>query len=169
VDQEGEKVVLARLIYGYNSQAGREVKASTKLMHFPAFQFYEDGNMKSFEPEKMKKIPFTGIRRVLERATQLANEGRKIIHFEIGQPDFDTPANIKEAAKKALDKGLTAYTSNFGLPPLRKAIAEKLSRLNELNVNPDTDIMVTVGGEEAVAASILAFLDAGDEALIPQP
>ena len=123
----------------------------------------------TYEPEKMKKIPFTGIRRVLERANQLAGEGRKIVHFEIGQPDFDTPANIKEAAKKALDDRLTSYSSNFGIPQLRKAIAAKLSRQNDLTVNADTDIMVTVGGEEAVAASVFALLDADDEVLIAQP
>jgi len=115
--------------------------------------------MKSYESEKMKKIPFTGIRRVLERANKLAGEGRKIVHFEIGQPDFDTPANIKEAAKKALDSGQTAYSSNYGIPPLRKAIAEKLNRQNGLTVSAD-DVMVTVGGEEAIAAGIFALLDA---------
>ena len=57
--------------------------------------------MRDFEPAKMKRVPFTGIRRVLEKANKLEAEGRKIVHFEVGQPDFDTPANIKEAAKKA--------------------------------------------------------------------
>lgn len=70
--------------------------------------------MRDFEPAKMKRVPFTGIRRVLEKANKLEAEGRKIVHFEVGQPDFDTPTNIKEAAKKALDQCVTAYSSNYG-------------------------------------------------------
>ena len=82
--------------------------------------------MHDYEPAKMKQIPFTGIRRMMEKANKLAAEGHKIIHFEMGQPDFDTPANIKEAAKRALDQGLTSYTSNYGIP----ALDRKSTRLN---------------------------------------
>lgn len=125
--------------------------------------------MRDFEPAKMKRVPFTGIRRVLEKANKLEAEGRKIVHFEVGQPDFDTPANIKEAAKKALDQGVTAYSSNYGDIRLRRAIAEKLERMNHLNVDPTKEIMVTCGGEEAVAAALFALLEKGDEVLIADP
>lgn len=125
--------------------------------------------MRDFEPAKMKRVPFTGIRRVLEKANKLEAEGRKIVHFEVGQPDFDTPASIKEAAKKALDQGVTAYSSNYGDIRLRRAIAEKLERMNHLNVDPTKEIMVTCGGEEAVAAAIFALLEKGDEVLIADP
>lgn len=125
--------------------------------------------MRDFEPAKMKRVPFTGIRRVLEKANKLEAEGRKIVHFEVGQPDFDTPANIKEAAKKALDQGVTAYSSNYGDIRLRRAIAEKLERMNHLNVDPAKEIMVTCGGEEAVAAALFALLEKGDEVLIADP
>lgn len=125
--------------------------------------------MRDFEPAKMKRVPFTGIRRVLEKANKLEAEGRKIVHFEVGQPDFDTPANIKEAAKKALDQGVTAYSSNYGDIRLRRAIAEKLERMNYLNVDPTKEIMVTCGGEEAVAAALFALLEKGDEVLIADP
>ena len=124
--------------------------------------------MRDFEPAKMKRVPFTGIRRVLEKANKLEAEGRKIVHFEVGQPDFDTPANIKEAAKKALDQGVTAYSSNYGDIRLRRAIAEKLERMNHLKVDPTKEIMVTCGGEEAVAA-LFALLEKGDEVLIADP
>ena len=117
----------------------------------------------------MKRVPFTGIRRVLEKANKLEAEGRKIVHFEVGQPDFDTPANIKEAAKKALDQGVTAYSSNYGDIRLRRAIAEKLERMNHLKVDPTKEIMVTCGGEEAVAAALFALLEKGDEVLIADP
>lgn len=125
--------------------------------------------MRDFEPAKMKRVPFTGIRRVLEKANKLEAEGRKIVRFEVGQPDFDTPANIKEAAKKALDQGVTAYSSNYGDIRLRRAIAEKLERMNHLNVDPTKEIMVTCGGEEAVAAALFALLEKGDEVLIADP
>lgn len=125
--------------------------------------------MRDFEPAKMKRVPFTGIRRVLEKANKLEAEGRKIVHFEVGQPDFDTPANIKEAAKKALDQGVTAYSSNYGDIRLRRAIAEKLERMNHLNVDPTKEIMVTCGGEEAVAAALFALLEKGVEVLIADP
>lgn len=125
--------------------------------------------MRDFEPAKMKRVPFTGIRRVLEKANKLEAEGRKIVHFEVGQPDFDTPASIKEAAKKALDQGVTAYSSNYGDIRLRRAIAEKLERMNHLKVDPTKEIMVTCGGEEAVAAALFALLEKGDEVLIADP
>lgn len=123
----------------------------------------------TLSPQKMKRVPFTGIRRVLEKANKLEAEGRKIVHFEVGQPDFDTPANIKEAAKKALDQGVTAYSSNYGDIRLRRAIAEKLERMNHLKVDPTKEIMVTCGGEEAVAAALFALLEKGDEVLIADP
>lgn len=125
--------------------------------------------MRDFEPAKMKRVPFTGIRRVLEKANKLEAEGRKIIHFEVGQPDFDTPANIKEAAKQALDQGVTAYSSNYGDIRLRCAIAEKLEKMNGLKVDPAKEIMVTCGGEEAVAAALFALLEKGDEVIIADP
>lgn len=125
--------------------------------------------MRDFESAKMKRVPFTGIRRVLEKANKLEAEGRKIVHFEVGQPDFDTPTNIKEAAKKALDQGVTAYSSNYGDIRLRRAIAEKLERMNHLKVDPTKEIMVTCGGEEAVAAALFALLEKGDEVLIADP
>lgn len=125
--------------------------------------------MRDFEPAKMKRVPFTGIRRVMEKANRLAAEGQKIIHFEVGQPDFDTPENIKQAAKKALDDGITSYSSNYGYPSLRKAIAEKLARDNGIIADPMTEVMVTAGGEEAVAAALFAFLSKDDEVLVADP
>ena len=117
----------------------------------------------------MKKIPFTGIRRVMEKASKLQAEGKSVIHFEVGQPDFDTPENIKEAAKRALDEGKTSYSSNYGYVEFRKAIAEKLERMNGIQADPMTEIMVTTGGEEAVAAALLSLLEKGDEVLVPDP
>jgi aspartate/methionine/tyrosine aminotransferase len=124
---------------------------------------------RNFEARKMKNIPFTGIRRVLEKALKIEKSGKSVIHFEIGQPDFSTPEHIKQAAKDALDKGLVRYTSNYGLPSLRKEIAKKLKRVNGIDLDPDEEIIVTIGGQEAIAATLLSFLDPGDEVLIGDP
>ena len=125
--------------------------------------------MRDFEPQKMKAITFTGIRKMLERASQMEAEGRSVVHFEIGQPDFVTPQYIRDAACASLQKGNTRYTSNYGTLPLRKAIAEKLEKENAIHADPDGEIMVTVGGEEAMSVAILALVDAGDEVLMSDP
>ena len=124
--------------------------------------------MRDFEPKKMKAITFTGIRRVLEKANRLAAEGKDVVHFEIGQPDFVTPQYIRDAACDSLQKGHTRYTSNYGTDELRKASAEKLRKENHLPAEA-SNVMVTVGGEEAMAAAVLALLDVGDEVLLSDP
>lgn len=118
---------------------------------------------------RMDSIPFSDIRRVLERATQLEKAGHKVLHFEIGRPDFDTPGPIKAAAIKALEDGQVHYSSNYGIPQLRSAIAEKLERDSGLHYRPEDEIIVTVGANEAVGAAFLALLDPGDEVLVPDP
>lgn len=117
---------------------------------------------------RMEAIPFSGIRKIVEEVMNLENSGRKIIHMEIGRPDFDTPAHIKEAAAKALEGGFVHYTSNYGLIELREAICQKLKEDNNLNYSPE-EIIVTVGANEAVLMVMLAFLNPGDEILIPDP
>lgn len=119
--------------------------------------------------KRMDGIPFSDIRRVLERATQLEKAGRKVLHFEIGRPDFDTPGPIKDAAIDALRAGQVHYSSNYGIPQLRAAIAEKLETDSGLHYRPEDEIIVTVGANEAVGAAFLALLDPGDEVLVPDP
>lgn len=119
--------------------------------------------------ERMELVPFSGIRKVFERAKALEREGRAVVFMETGRPDFDTPAHIKEAAKRALDEGQVHYTSNFGTPELRAAIAAKLARDNRLTYDPGTEILVTVGACEAIFDAFLAFVNPGDEVLYPEP
>lgn len=118
---------------------------------------------------RMDTIPFSDIRRVLERATQLERAGRKVLHFEIGRPDFDTPAPIKAAAIKALEAGEVHYSSNYGIPQLRAAIAEKLECDSGLHYRPEDEIIVTVGANEAVGAAFLALLDPETKSSCPIP
>jgi aspartate/methionine/tyrosine aminotransferase len=117
----------------------------------------------------MEAIPFSGIRKVFEEVNRRTAAGEDIIHLELGRPDFDTPVHIKEAAKRALDEGKVHYSSNYGFPELRKAIARKLKQDNGLSYDPAAEIIVTVGTNEAVFMAMMAFLDPGDEVLIPDP
>jgi aminotransferase len=119
--------------------------------------------------ERMKDIPFSSIRSMFERVNEMKARGLAPIPFYIGQPDFDTPEHIRQTAKDALDQGLTAYTSNYGLPALRQAIARKLQAENGITVDPERQVIVTLGTSEAILLAMLACLDPGDEVLIPDP
>jgi len=123
----------------------------------------------SLVSSRLADIPFAGIRKVFEKAGKLEAQGKKVIHFEIGRPDFDTPAHIKEAAKKALDKGFVHYTPNLGTLDLRQALSESLMTYKNVAYDPLTEIMVTAGGQEAMYLSLMALLEPGDEVLIPDP
>lgn len=125
--------------------------------------------MRDYEPAKMKKIGFSKIRRFKTMAEEMEAKGENVVHFEIGQPDFVTPQYIRNAACESLKRGSTSYTSNYGKLALREAIAEKLKKENNIIVNPENEIIVTVGGEEAMTATLLSLLDAGDEVLLSSP
>lgn len=117
---------------------------------------------------KMNDIPFSGIRKVTESVAKLEKEGKDIISLSIGRPNFDTPAHIKEAAKKSLDEGHIFYTSNYGTESLRQAVADKLKRDNGLDYEM-SDVIVTVGANQAVSIAMTALPDPGDEVLVPNP
>ncbi len=119
--------------------------------------------------DRMGTIPFSGIRKVFEEVARLEREGENIIHLNIGRPDFDTPTHIKEGAKRALDEGKVHYSSNYGIPELREAIAQKLERDNGLSFDPATEVIVTVGTNEAIFITMMGLLNPGDEVMIPDP
>jgi aspartate/methionine/tyrosine aminotransferase len=105
---------------------------------------------------------------VLVRARALEARGKDVVHLEIGEPDFDTPANIIEAGCMALTTGWTHYGPAAGLPDLRQAIADYLNRSRGTSYGPD-NIVVTPGGKPIMFFVILALLDEGDEAIYPNP
>jgi len=105
---------------------------------------------------------------VLMKARALEAQGREIIHLEIGEPDFDTPANIVEAGIKALRQGQTHYTPSAGIPQLREAIAEEIATTRGIEVNPD-QVVVTPGGKPIMFFTILALCEQGDEVIYPNP
>jgi aspartate/methionine/tyrosine aminotransferase len=102
------------------------------------------------------------------RARALEATGRSVIHLEIGEPDFDTPANIREAAKRALDAGRTHYPPFPGVPELRAAIAADTALRRGFAPDP-ADVFVTVGGKGVMYYAILALVDPGDEVIVPDP
>ena len=102
------------------------------------------------------------------RSRALTEQGFEIINLSLGEPDFDTPQHIKDAAKKAIDNGFTKYTPVSGIPSLKKAIIEKFKRDNNLEYNAN-EVIVGVGGKQCIFNFCLAVLNAGDEVIIPAP
>jgi len=105
---------------------------------------------------------------VLVKARALEAQGRDIVHLEIGEPDFDTPANIIEAATGALHKGFTHYGPSAGLPPLREAIAQYVSETRQVNATSE-EVVVVPGGKPIIFFTILALVEEGDEVIYPNP
>jgi aminotransferase len=121
------------------------------------------------EARRMAAVPLSSIRIIFEKAAEMDRIWHDVIHMELGEPDFDTPEHIKAAAVNALRRGQVHYTSNYGLEELRQAIAEKLQRENQLTYDPRDELLVTVGVAEAFFLALAAFIDPGDEVLVPQP
>ncbi len=105
---------------------------------------------------------------VTARAAKLKAEGRDIIGLGAGEPDFDTPQHIKDAAKKAIDQGFTKYTPVAGIPGLKKAIVAKFKNENGFDYN-DKEVIVGVGGKQCIFNLALAVLNPGDEVIVPAP
>ena len=105
---------------------------------------------------------------VLNRARALEKQGKEIVHLEIGEPDFDTPSNVIEAGIDALHKGWTHYGPAAGLPDLRQAIAEYVSRTRNVPVSSD-EVIVVPGGKPIIFFTMLALIEAGDEVIYPNP
>src|SRR3990172_1638371 len=115
--------------------------------------------------ERARSLPYSGIRKIFD----LASSMNDVIHLETGEPDLTTPAHIREAAKAAIDEGMTHYTSSSGVPELRKAIAEKLQRENSLTYDPSTEIIVTAGANTALTLALFALTDENFDVLVPGP
>ncbi|MDR5655153.1 pyridoxal phosphate-dependent aminotransferase [Ruixingdingia sedimenti] len=105
---------------------------------------------------------------ITNKARELAEAGRDIIALSAGEPDFDTPQNIKDAAKRAIDAGKTKYTAVDGTPALKKAICAKFSRENGLDYTP-AQVTVGTGGKQILYNALMATLNPGDEVIIPAP
>src|SRR5579871_5610708 len=118
--------------------------------------------------ERIRRLGVESAFDVLVKARALEARGRSVIHLEIGEPDFPTPAHIVEAAKRALDEGWTHYGPTQGLPELREAIAAYVSRTRGIGVGPE-HVCVVPGGKPIIFFPMLALLEPGDEVIYPNP
>ena len=115
--------------------------------------------------ERVLSIEESGIRAIFN----LVVRSKDIINLSIGEPDLDTPSYIKDAAKEALDQGFTHYAPTKGYPDLLEAIAQKLKKDNGVDIDPEHEVMVTVGGTQAIFLALTALLREGEEVIIPSP
>ena len=118
--------------------------------------------------ERLRALSESETLAMTKKARELAAQGHKVISLSVGEPDFQTPQHIKDAAKKAIDDGFTFYTPVPGYPELRKAIAEKLNRDNGLEYTAD-NIVVSTGAKQSIANVLLSVVDPGDEVIIFAP
>ena len=118
--------------------------------------------------QRMSRLGTETAFEILAKAQKLESQGMDIIHLEIGEPDFPTPENIKDAGKKALDDGYTSYNPSPGFTDLREAIADEISSSRAINATSD-NVIVTPGGKPIMFFAIMALIDRGDEVLYPNP
>jgi len=131
-------------------------------------------NMSAFSPDafmsaRLQTVPFSGIRKVFDKVKELESAGRDVIHWQIGRPDFDTPAHIKQAAAEALQRGEVHYAPNLGTPALRRAIGARTAIDTGIAVDGEKQSVVMAGANEGIIVSMLAFINPGDEVIIANP
>ena len=121
--------------------------------------------MKKFLSENIKNMPSSGIRKFFD----VANTMEGVISLGVGEPDFETPWHVREAAISSLEKGYTSYSSNTGMIELRKAIASYLDEKYSISYDPEHQILVTIGASEGIDISLRAIINQGDEVLVVEP
>ncbi len=119
--------------------------------------------------DRLDKVPFSGIRRVFDAVKKLEDEGRDVIHWQIGRTDFDTPQHVKDAAAASMQRGDVHYSPNRGVPALRNAIAARAKLDSGLDVDPESQVIVMAGANEGIMVTMMAFINPGDEVIIPNP
>ena len=122
-------------------------------------------NVHKFITPSIKNIPPSGIRRFFDMATQM----KGVISLGVGEPDFVTPWHIREACMYSLEKGYTMYTSNYGVPELRREVCNYLAKRYQVEYDYTSEIIITIGASEAVDLAARTILEPGDEVLIPEP
>ena len=129
-----------------------------------------DSSKREHLAKRVSSIPLkSASQQISELAKDISKDGRQIVNFTIGEPCFDTPANITSAAIAALEDGQTHYTSNLGSLTVREAFAAKLARDNNLTVDPNSELTLTNGGKLSIYLSLMTILDHGHEVLVTDP
>ncbi len=118
--------------------------------------------------ETVSRVPISPSVAMLQRARKLVEQGRDIVSLCAGEPDFDTPADVRDAAIEAIAAGHTRYTAVDGIAELKRAVCEKFRRENDLDFTPD-QVCISAGGKQAIFNALFATLDPGDEVLVPAP
>lgn len=126
-------------------------------------------SVENLAADRVHTVPFSGIRRVFEAVRTMEAEGRDVIHWQIGRPDFDTPEHIKQAAAAALQRGEVHYAPNLGIPSLRQAIAERTKLDTGISVDWQNQVIVMTGANEGIMVAMQAFINPGDEVLVSDP
>ena len=121
--------------------------------------------MKKLLSDKIVSIPPSGIRKYFDAAAMM----KGVVSLGVGEPDFASPEKVREAGKRSLDAGQTGYTSNSGLTELRKEISDYVKRISGVDHCPEKEVLVTVGGSEAIDNTLRCILNPGDEVLLPEP
>ncbi len=121
-----------------------------------------------FLSKRVRRVQESQTLQITAKASKMKAEGKDVVNLSAGETDFSTPEFICKAAIEAIQNGFTKYTNVAGIPELRKAIAEKLKRDNQLAFSPE-EICVSVGGKQAIMNALLALIDEGDEVIIPAP
>ena len=121
--------------------------------------------MKNMIAQTIREMPPSGIRRFFDVASMMQD----VVSLGVGEPDFVTPWHIREEAIFSLEQRRTMYTSNAGMPELRKEIGRYMSNKYSLDYNPDTQILVTVGASEGIDVALRAIIEPGDEVLVVEP
>ena len=119
--------------------------------------------------DRIRNVPFSPVRKVMEYANELERQGNKMVYFQIGEPDFITPQPIIDATCEALKKHRTHYSPNRGTIELRTVIATSIAEKHNLQYDPQTEVLVLVGGAEAINVSLFGVLNPGDEVIIFTP
>lgn len=126
-------------------------------------------NLERAQASRVTGVPFSGIRKVFDKVKELESAGKDVIHWQIGRPDFDTPAHIKKAAAEALARGEVHYAPNLGIPSLRRAIGARTTLDTGVPVDGEKQSIVMAGANEGILVSMMAFINPGDEVLVPNP
>ena len=119
--------------------------------------------------KRLEEVRFSKIRTVMDMVADLRAKGEEVLSLSAGEPDFNTPATIKEAVIKALEENYTHYGSNRGYPALRKLLSKKLEKETGVSYDPETEIIFTTGGAEALNNAFMAVVDPGDEVIVFSP
>ena len=122
----------------------------------------------AFLSDALKRVKPSATTTITQKGRDMKAKGREVISLSVGEPDFDTPEHIKQAAIEAIRRGETKYTPVTGIPELREAICGKFKRENKLDYKP-SQVIVSTGGKHVIYNALLATLNPGDEVIVPAP